>query len=145
MSVQIHLSECFSNLRIAWMEKIQLQYSYVNKMADCYYKLLSVMRNDWLILLKNPTDLDNAMENAIRALFPYAFHRFCRWYMLRKYKDQLNQMYDQHPKLNDKLISVINIRWIHNNLKQNGHQCVMHLACMIEWQCRHCTITDVCG
>jgi hypothetical protein len=28
--------------------------------------------------------------------------------MLKKYKDQLNQMYDQHPKLKDKLISVIN-------------------------------------
>jgi hypothetical protein len=28
--------------------------------------------------------------------------------MLKKYKDQLNQMYDQHPKLKDKLIYVIN-------------------------------------
>jgi hypothetical protein len=28
--------------------------------------------------------------------------------MLKKYKDQLNQMYDRHPKLKDKLISVIN-------------------------------------
>jgi hypothetical protein len=28
--------------------------------------------------------------------------------MLKKYKDQLNQMYDQHPKLKCKLISVIN-------------------------------------
>jgi hypothetical protein len=28
--------------------------------------------------------------------------------MLKKYKDQLNQIYDQHPKLKDKLISVIN-------------------------------------
>jgi hypothetical protein len=27
--------------------------------------------------------------------------------MVKKYKDQLNQMYDQHPKLKDKLISVI--------------------------------------
>jgi hypothetical protein len=28
--------------------------------------------------------------------------------MLMKYKDQLDQMYDQHPKLKDKLIYVIN-------------------------------------
>jgi hypothetical protein len=28
--------------------------------------------------------------------------------MLKKYKDQLNQMYDLHPKLKDKLIYVIN-------------------------------------
>jgi hypothetical protein len=28
--------------------------------------------------------------------------------MLKKYKDQLNQMYNQHPRLKDKLISVIN-------------------------------------
>jgi hypothetical protein len=28
--------------------------------------------------------------------------------MLKKYKDQLNQIYDQHPKLRNKLISVIN-------------------------------------
>jgi hypothetical protein len=28
--------------------------------------------------------------------------------MLKKYKDQLNQMHDQHLKLKDKLISVIN-------------------------------------
>jgi uncharacterized protein (DUF2236 family) len=28
--------------------------------------------------------------------------------MLEKYKYQLNQMYDQHPKLKDKLKSVIN-------------------------------------
>jgi hypothetical protein len=28
--------------------------------------------------------------------------------MLKKYKDQLNQMYDQHPKLKDKLIYVVN-------------------------------------
>jgi hypothetical protein len=28
--------------------------------------------------------------------------------MLKKYKEQLNQMYDQHPKLKDKLIYVIN-------------------------------------
>jgi hypothetical protein len=48
------------------------------------------------------------MENAIRALFPQTFHMLCRWHMLKKYKDQLNQMYDQHPKLKDKLISVIN-------------------------------------
>jgi hypothetical protein len=48
------------------------------------------------------------MENAIRALFPQTFHMLCRWHMLKKYKDQLNQTYDQHPKLKDKLISVIN-------------------------------------
>jgi transposase-like protein len=77
-------------------------------MADCCYKLMSVMKNSWLILLNIPTDQDNAMENAIRALFPQIFHRFCRWHMLKKYKDQLNQMYNQHPKLKDKLISMIN-------------------------------------
>jgi hypothetical protein len=38
-------------------------------MADCCYKLLSVMKNGLLILLKIPADQDNAMENAIRALF----------------------------------------------------------------------------
>jgi hypothetical protein len=59
-------------------------------------------------LLKIHADKDNAMENAIIALFPHTYHRFCRWHMLKKYKDQLNQMYDQHPKLKDKLISVIN-------------------------------------
>jgi hypothetical protein len=48
------------------------------------------------------------MENVIRALFPQTIHWFYRWHMLKKYKDQLNQMYDQHPKLKDKLISVIN-------------------------------------
>jgi hypothetical protein len=48
------------------------------------------------------------MENAIRALFPQTIHRFCKWHMLKKYKDQLNQMYDQHPKLKCKLIYVIN-------------------------------------
>jgi hypothetical protein len=59
-------------------------------------------------LLNIPADQDNAMENAIRALFLQTFHRFYRWHMLKKYKDQLNQMYDRHPKLKDKLISVIN-------------------------------------
>jgi hypothetical protein len=29
--------------------------------------------------------------------------------VLKKYKNQLNQMYDQHPKLEDKLIYVINL------------------------------------
>jgi hypothetical protein len=48
------------------------------------------------------------MENTIRALFPQTIHRFCRCHMLKKYKDQLNQIYDQHPKLKDKLISVFN-------------------------------------
>jgi hypothetical protein len=48
------------------------------------------------------------MKNAIRVLFPHTFDRFCRWHMLKKYKDHLNQLYDQHSKLNDKLISVIN-------------------------------------
>jgi hypothetical protein len=48
------------------------------------------------------------MENAIGALFPQTFHRFCKWHMPNKYKDQLNQMYDQYPKLKDKLISMIN-------------------------------------
>jgi hypothetical protein len=46
------------------------------------------------------------MENVIRALFPQTIHWFYRWHMLKKYKDQLNQMYDQHPKLKDKLISI---------------------------------------
>jgi hypothetical protein len=59
-------------------------------------------------LLNIPADQDSAMENAIRALFPQTFHMFYRWHMLKKYKDQLNQMYDHHPKLKDKLISVIN-------------------------------------
>jgi hypothetical protein len=59
-------------------------------------------------LLKIPTDQDNAMENTIRALFPRTYHMFCRWHVLNKYKDQLNQMYDQHTKLEDKLIYVIN-------------------------------------
>jgi hypothetical protein len=59
-------------------------------------------------LLNIPADQDNAMENVIRALFPQIIHRFCRWHMLKKYKDQLNQMYNQHPKLKDKLIYVIN-------------------------------------
>jgi len=54
------------------------------------------------------TDQDNAMQNAIRTLFPRTIHRFCRWHMVKKCKDQLNQMYDQHPKLKDKLTSVIN-------------------------------------
>jgi hypothetical protein len=48
------------------------------------------------------------MENANSALFPLTYHRSCRWHMLMKYKDQLDQMYDQHPKLKDKLIYVIN-------------------------------------
>jgi hypothetical protein len=48
------------------------------------------------------------MENAMRALFPHTFHRFCRWHMLKKYKYQLNQMYDQHPKLMDKFKFVLN-------------------------------------
>jgi transposase-like protein len=65
------------------------------------------MKNGWLVLLKIPVDQDNVMENSIRALFPHTFHRFCRWHMLRKYKDELNQMYDQHPKLKDILISMI--------------------------------------
>jgi hypothetical protein len=64
------LSGCFSNSRIAWMEKIRLQYLQVNKMADCCYKLLYVMKNGSLIFLNIPADQDNAMENAIRALFP---------------------------------------------------------------------------
>jgi hypothetical protein len=61
-----------------------------------------------LFLLKISADQENAMKNAIRTLFPCTYHRFCRWLMLKKYKDQLNQMYDQHPKLKDKLIYVIN-------------------------------------
>jgi hypothetical protein len=70
---------------------------------------MSVIKNDWLIFAKkNPADQDNAMENTMRAFFPRTYHRFCKWHMLKKYKDQLNQMYDQHPKLKDKLISVIN-------------------------------------
>jgi hypothetical protein len=107
MSARIHLSGCLSNSRIALMEKIQLQYSQVNKMVDCCYKLLSVMKNSWLILLNISADQDNAMKNAIRALFPRSFHRFYRRHMLKKYKDQLNQMYDRHTKLKDKLIYVI--------------------------------------
>jgi hypothetical protein len=67
-----------------------------------------MMKNGWPILLKITTNQDNAMENTIKALFPQTFHRFCKWHMLKKYKDQLSQMYDQHPKLKDKLISMIN-------------------------------------
>jgi uncharacterized protein (DUF2236 family) len=48
------------------------------------------------------------MENAIRGLFTETYHRFCRWHMLKKYRDSLNQMYDQHAKLKDRLTSVIN-------------------------------------
>jgi hypothetical protein len=58
-------------------------------------------------LLKIHADQDNEIENAIRALFPCTYHRFFIWHMMKKYKDQLNQMYDQHSKLKDKLISVI--------------------------------------
>jgi hypothetical protein len=59
-------------------------------------------------LLNIPADQDNAMENAIRALFLQTIYMFYRWHMLKKYKDQLNQMYNQHPKLKEKLISVMN-------------------------------------
>jgi hypothetical protein len=59
-------------------------------------------------LLRIPAVQDNAMENTIRALLPRTYHKFCRWNMLKKYNDPLNQMYDQHPKFKDKLISVIN-------------------------------------
>jgi hypothetical protein len=102
----MHLNGCFSNSRIAWMEKIRLQYLQVNKMTDCCYKLLYVMNNGWLILLNIHVDQDNAMENAIRALFPQSIQVV--WHMLKKYKEQSNQMYDQHLKLKDKSISVIN-------------------------------------
>jgi hypothetical protein len=64
------------------------------------------MNNGWLILLNIHVDQDNAMENAIRALFPQSMQVV--WHMLKKYKEQLNQMYDQHLKLKDKSISVIN-------------------------------------
>jgi len=48
------------------------------------------------------------MQNAIRGLFPNTYHRLCRWHMLKKYRDALKQMYDQHAKLKDRLASVIN-------------------------------------
>jgi hypothetical protein len=62
---------------------------------------------DWF-LLKIPASQDKAMENAIKALLPHTYHKIYRWHMLKKYKIQLNQKYDWHTKLKDKLISVIN-------------------------------------
>ena len=53
-------------------------------------------------------DQDNAMENAIRSMFTKTYHRFCRWHMLKKYKDPLKKMYEQHPQFKDRFISVIN-------------------------------------
>jgi hypothetical protein len=48
------------------------------------------------------------MANAIAEQFPRTYHRLCRWHMLKKYKDSLNQMYDQHAELKARLTSVIN-------------------------------------
>jgi transposase-like protein len=83
-------------------------------------------------LLKIPADQDNAMENAIRALFPQTFHKFCRWHMLKKHKYHLNQMYDHHPKLKDKLIFVINHQLNSEQFEVEWQRCVMNSAWMIE-------------
>lgn len=48
------------------------------------------------------------MENAIRVLFSQTYHRLYRWHMIKKYRDPLKQMYDEHRGLKDKLTSVIN-------------------------------------
>ena len=54
------------------------------------------------------TDQDNTMENAIPIVFTQTYHRFCRWHMVRKYRDPLNQLYKDNDGLCDKLTSVIN-------------------------------------
>jgi hypothetical protein len=64
--------------------------------------------------------------------------------MLKKYKDQLNQMYDQHPKLKDKLIYVINPLL---NLEQ--FEAALAAMCdefgLHDRVSRHYTMINVCG
>jgi hypothetical protein len=48
------------------------------------------------------------MEKAISNIFESTTHRFCRWHMLKKYKDTLNQMYEQNERQKERLTTVIN-------------------------------------
>jgi hypothetical protein len=57
------------------------------------------------------------MEKAIKVVFEKTHHRYCRWHITNKYKNELNQIFAQHPgtqgdpedpSLSDTLISIIN-------------------------------------
>ncbi|KAL6880616.1 hypothetical protein ACP4OV_012181 [Aristida adscensionis] len=54
------------------------------------------------------TDQDSAMEKAIKEVFPKSQHRYCRFHVLRKYKDPIAILCDQKQGLHDEMTTVIN-------------------------------------
>ncbi|KAG2649634.1 hypothetical protein PVAP13_1NG122519 [Panicum virgatum] len=70
---------------------------------------------DWLfrqfracMVGKDPVDQDSSIEKAINLVFEKTYHRYCRWHVMNKYRNELNQFNTQHPGLSDTLTSIVN-------------------------------------
>lgn len=48
------------------------------------------------------------MGNALREVFKNTYHKYCRWHIVRKYRDPLNVLYSQNKDLSDYLTTVVN-------------------------------------
>ncbi|PNT60839.1 hypothetical protein BRADI_5g06601v3, partial [Brachypodium distachyon] len=54
------------------------------------------------------TDQDQAMANALQAVFVRTIHRLCRWHMLNKHAESLNKLYHSNKGLEEKLLTAVN-------------------------------------
>ncbi|PNT67591.1 hypothetical protein BRADI_3g29324v3 [Brachypodium distachyon] len=54
------------------------------------------------------TDQDQAMANALQAVFVRTIHRLCRWHMLNKHTESLNKLYHSNKGLEEKLLTAVN-------------------------------------
>ena len=53
-------------------------------------------------------DQDSSIEKEINLVFEKTYHRYCRWHVTNKFRNELNQLNTQHPGLSETLTSVIN-------------------------------------
>ena len=49
-----------------------------------------------------------SMEKAIPTIFTRSLHKYCRWHIMRKYKDPLKKLYKLFPDLKHELAAVLN-------------------------------------
>jgi hypothetical protein len=90
------------------MEKIWLQYLHENKMVDRGYKLLSVMRNGWLIFVKKSCKSRQCNEKCHQSLVPTYISQVLQMAHVEEIERSAEPNAGPTYYTKDKLISMIN-------------------------------------
>ena len=63
-----------------------------------------------------------SMARAIEAIFPLSLHKFCRWHIMRKYKEPLGKLYKIFPSLQEELAAVLNHPLMPSEFEEAWHE-----------------------